>query len=178
MSAQQLLFGLLEFLVTVLISFFLTFSTYQLLLKLTPHFDQEKKLKQKNASVGLVLGSILLGQAIVVRQAIYPVMAVIQLYITGTGKNFAKFAEFLALGAGYIVLAGVLAILCILLSFWLFDKLTPGIDQYQEVRDNNLAIAVFMALFIIGISLLISSGVSALVRALIPFPNVGSIPLG
>jgi hypothetical protein len=37
---------------------------------------------------------------------------------------------------------------------------------------------VFMALFIIGISLLISSGVSALVRALIPFPNVGSIPLG
>jgi len=177
MSAQQVLFGVLEFLVTVLISFILTFMTYRFLLRLTPHFDQEKKLRQKNAAVGLVLGSILVGQAIVVRQAIYPVMAVIQLYITGTEKNLANFAKFLGLGAGYIVLGGVLAILSILMSFWLFDKLTPGIDQYYEVRENNLAIAVFMALFIIGISLLISSGVSALVRALIPFPQLGSLPL-
>jgi len=178
MSGRQVLFGLLEFIVSVLISFVLTFATYKFLLKLTPHFDEEKQLRKKNVSVGVVLGSILLGQAIVVKQAIYPVMAVIQIFTTGSNKDIVSFIKVLGLGIGYIVLAGILAILCIILSFWMFDKLTPGIDQYLEVRENNLAVAIFMALYVIGISLLISSGVSALTRALIPFPKVGSIPLG
>jgi len=58
----------------------------------------------------------------------------------------------------------------------MFNKLTPRIDHYEEIKNNNIAIALFMALFIIGICLLISAGVSGLTRALIPFPEVGSIP--
>jgi len=58
----------------------------------------------------------------------------------------------------------------------MFHRLTPRIDQYEEIKNNNIAIAIFMALFILGICLLISTGVSGLTRALIPFPEVGSIP--
>ena len=79
MSLQQVLFGLLEFLVSVAISFILVFATYRFILWLTKRFDEENQLKQKNTSVGIVLGSIILGQAIIVRQAIYPVMAVVPL---------------------------------------------------------------------------------------------------
>jgi len=177
MSGQQIIFGLLEFLVSVLISFILIFGSYRIILVLTRRIDEEKQLKKKNISVGIVLGSIFIGEALVVKQAIYPVMAVIQLFILGQEKDAGSFAEVLLYGFGYVLLAGILAILCILLSFWLFNRLTPNIDTYREIQDNNLAVAVLMALFIVGICMLMSAGVSGLVRALIPFPEVGSIPL-
>jgi putative membrane protein len=177
MSGQQIIFGLLEFLVTVLISFILIFGSYRMILVLTRRIDEEKQLKKKNVSIGVVLGSVFVGEALVVKQALYPVMAVIQLFVLGQEKDAGSFAEVLLYGLGYVLLAGILAILCILFSFWLFNRLTPNIDTYREIMDNNMAVAVLMALFIIGICLLMSAGVSGLVRALIPFPQVGSIPL-
>lgn len=178
MSAQQIIFGLLEFLVSVLISFILIFGSYRLFLILTPRFDEEHQLKKKNISVGIILGSVLLGEAIVVKQAIYPVMAVIQIFVLGEEKNILGLLKMLGLSVGYVILAGVLAIICILFSLWLFNRLTPGINQYEEIKNDNTAVALFMALLIIGICFLISAGVSGLTRALIPFPEVGSIPLG
>jgi putative membrane protein len=177
MSGQQLIFGLVEFFVSVLISFILIFGSYRIILVLTRRIDEEKQLKKKNISVGIVLGSIFIGEALVVKQALYPVMAVIQLFILGQKKDAGSFAEVLLYGLGYVLLAGILAILCILFGFWLFNRLTPNIDTYLEIQDNNLAVAVLMALFIVGICLLMSAGVSGLVRALIPFPEVGSISL-
>ncbi len=177
MSGQQIVFGLLEFLVSILISFILIFGSYRIILVLTRRIDEEKQLKKKNVSVGVVLGSVFIGEALVVKQALYPVMAVIQLFVMGQERDAGSFAEVLLYGLGYVLLAGLLAILCILFSFWLFNRLTPNIDTYREITDNNLAVAVLMALFIIGICLLMSAGVSGLVRALIPFPQIGSIPL-
>jgi uncharacterized membrane protein YjfL (UPF0719 family) len=177
MSLQQIIFGLLEFLVSIFISFILIFGSYRLLLVLTPHFDDERQLKKKNTSTGLVLGSILVGEAIVVKQAIYPVMAVIQIFIAGEEKRIPGFLKMLGYSVGYVILAGVLAIVCIIFSLWLFDKLTPRIKQYDEIKENNIAVALFMALFIVAVCMLVSSGVSGLTRALIPFPEVGSIPL-
>jgi len=177
MSSQQVIFGLLEFFVSIFISFILIFGSYRLFLWITPNLDEERQLKEKNASVGLLLGSTLLGEALVVKQAIYPVMAVIQIFVLGQEKNFANFLKMFGFSVGYVFIAGILALGCILFSFWLFNKLTPRIDHFKEIKENNIAVALFMSIFIIGISLLISAGVLGLTRALIPFPDVGSIPL-
>jgi uncharacterized membrane protein YjfL (UPF0719 family) len=177
MSGQQIIFGLLEFLVSILISFILIFGSYRIILVLTRRFDEEKQLRKKNLSVGIVLGSIFIGEALVVKQALYPVMAVIQLFVLGQEKDMGSFMKVLLFGSGYVLLAGILAIICIFFSFWLFNRMTATIDTYKEIQDNNLAVAVMMALFIIGICLLMSEGVSGLVRALIPFPEIGTIPL-
>lgn len=176
MSGQQIIFGILEFLVSVFISFILIFGSYRLFLIITPRFDEERQLRGKNTSVGIILGSILLGEAIVVKQAIYPVMAVIQIFVLGEEKSIVNFLKMLGYSVGYVILAGILALVCILFSFWLFNRLTPRIDHFDEIKNNNIAVALFMALFVLGVCLLISAGVSGLTRALIPFPEVGAIP--
>ena len=122
MSLQQIIFGLLEFSVSVLISFILIFGSYRIILVLTRRIDEEQQLKRKNVSVGIVLGSIFIGEALVVKQALYPVMAVIQLFVLGQEKDAGSFGKLLLYGFGYVLLAGILAILCILFSFWLFNR--------------------------------------------------------
>lgn len=177
MYLQQILLGLIELFVSIFISFVLIAGSYRFFIYITPRFDEERQLKKKNTAVGIVLGGILIGEVLVVKQALYPVMSVIQLFILGEEKNFADYMEMLGLSVGYVLIAGIIALGCILFSFWAFNKLTPRIDQYQEIRNNNVAVAVFMALFIVGICILISDGVSGLTKALIPFPEIGSIPL-
>ncbi len=176
MHLQQILLGLIELLVSIFISFVLIAGSYRFFIFITPRFDEERQLKKKNTAVGIVLGGILIGEVLVVKQAIYPVMSVIQLFILGEEKNFPNYLEMIGLSVGYVLLAGILALGCILFSFWAFNKLTPRIDQYEEIKNNNVAVAVFMALFILGICILISDGVSGLTKALIPFPEIGSIP--
>jgi len=178
MSVQQILFGLLEFLVSIFLSFILVFGSYRLFLILTPKFGEERQLKKKNTAVGIVLGSILFGEAIIVKQAIYPVMAVSQIFIVGEERSLVTFFKIASFSFGYVVLAGALAIVCIILILWLFNRMTPRIDQFEEIKENNVAVAVLMALCIIGVCLLMSEGVSGLTKALIPFPSVGSVPLG
>jgi uncharacterized membrane protein YjfL (UPF0719 family) len=177
MGWQQILFGLIEFFVSILISFTLIFGSYRLFLAITKRLDEERELRSGNTSVGIILGSTLLGEAIVVKQAIYPVMAVIQIFVLGQEKNVENFLKMIGYSVGYVILAGLLALACILFSLWLFNKMTPRIDQFEEIQKNNIAVAIFVALLIIAVCFLVSSGVSGLSRALIPFPDVGSTPL-
>jgi uncharacterized membrane protein YjfL (UPF0719 family) len=177
MGWQQILFGLIEFFVSILISFILIFGSYRLFLAFTSHLDEERELKAGNTSIGIILGSTILGEAIVVKQAIYPVMAVIQIFVLGQEKNIGNFVKMVGFSIGYVILAGILALACIIFSFWLFNRMTPRIDQFEEIKKNNLAVALFMGFFIITICFLISSGAAGLTRSLIPFPEVGSVPL-
>jgi uncharacterized membrane protein YjfL (UPF0719 family) len=178
MFFQQLLLGLLEFLLSILLCFVLVFGTYRLYLALTPKLDEERQLRNKNRSMGLFFGSILLGEAIVVKQAVYPVMAVVQIFITSGERGAAGFFRMLGLALGSIVLSGLLALFCMLFCLWLFNRLTPGLDLRGEIEKDNLAVAMMTGLLIVGISLLISEGVAGLTKALVPFPDVGTLPLG
>jgi uncharacterized membrane protein YjfL (UPF0719 family) len=176
MSLQQIIFGLLELLLSISTSFILIFGSYRLFLIITPRFDEERQLKKNNQAVGIVLGSIFLGEALVVKQAIYPAMSVIQIFVLEGERSLGKFLAMIGLGAGYVILSGILALASILFSLWIFTKMTPKLDEYEEIKKNNMAVALFVAFFVLSICLLLSSGVAGLTRALIPFPDVGAAP--
>jgi uncharacterized membrane protein YjfL (UPF0719 family) len=176
-SLQQVIFGLLEFLLSIFTSFILIFGSYRLFLWLTPHFDEERQLGENNTAVGIVLGGIILGEAIVVKQAIYPAMAVVQLYVLESSHSPGSFFKMLGLSVGYVLLSGILALLSILFSLWLFHRMTPRLKEYEAIKNNNVAVALFVAFFVLSVCLLMSSGVAGLTRALIPFPEVGTLPL-
>ena len=177
MGVQQLIFGLLEFFLSILTSFILIFGSYRLFLLITPRFDEERQLRENNVAVGIVLGSVFLGEAIVVKQAIYPAMAVIQIFILEGERTLGSFLKMMGLGGGYMILSGVLALASILFSLWLLTKMTFRLDEFEAIKNNNVAVALFVGFFILSICLLMSTGVSGLTRALIPFPEIGSLPL-
>ncbi len=177
MGLQQVIFGILEFLLSIFTSFILIFGSYRVFLLITPRFDEERQLRKNNTAVGIVLGAVFLGEAIIVRQAIYPAMAVIQIYVLEGQNNLGGFFKMMVLGAGYVIFSGVLALVSILFSLWIFTKMTPRLNEYEEIRNNNVAVALFVAFFVLSICLLMSTGVEGLTRALIPFPEVGSLPL-
>jgi len=60
---------------------------------------------------------------------------------------------------GAIIYSG-LGLVILTASFVLFDLLTPKVSIWKElVEEHNVAVAIFVAAFVIGMSLIISSAI-------------------
>jgi uncharacterized membrane protein YjfL (UPF0719 family) len=49
--------------------------------------------------------------------------------------------------------------------------LTQGIHEYKEIRNNNLAVALIVAVTIISITLIVKESIAVLISALLPYPQ-------
>jgi uncharacterized membrane protein YjfL (UPF0719 family) len=72
---------------------------------------------------------------------------------------------FLALTLGAALLAS---------AIWIFNRLTPGVDEVAEVRNGNVAVAVVLAAILVSFAMLASGGLDAILAGLIPFPTLPS----
>jgi uncharacterized membrane protein YjfL (UPF0719 family) len=60
-----------------------------------------------------------------------------------------------------------LAMKAVQVAMSMFDKLTPGVDEWEEMKKGNVAIGLLMAAVIYSVANVIGSGVSALTAALV-----------
>ena len=53
---------------------------------------------------------------------------------------------------------GISGILLMFIGYWLFDKLTPGIDFRKELVENkNVAVAIMVASIILGVAVILAA---------------------
>jgi uncharacterized membrane protein YjfL (UPF0719 family) len=66
-----------------------------------------------------------------------------------------------------LILGILLAIGAIYLALKVLDKLTKGIEEFEELKKGNVAVALEMAGVIIAVALVIQTGISGITTALI-----------
>ena len=71
----------------------------------------------------------------------------------------------------YISIAYSVAIVIGLISSYIYSKLTV-IDEFEEMRKDNIGVALIISSIIITLSLLTKSGVELLIESIIPYPPV------
>jgi uncharacterized membrane protein YjfL (UPF0719 family) len=168
--------GLVAYVVALFASVLLVFVTYRMNLLVTSKIDEERLLLSGNRSAALALGTIVLCQAILLRHAVFPTMAVV--------RNVILRPLTLAAGAwavGYALLffaiVGVLSFLSVVVAAWLFSKMTRALPEREEILKDNLAVAIFFALVLVGITLIVNEGLVDLSRAIVPYPESGVIQI-
>lgn len=62
------------------------------------------------------------------------------------------------------------------MSLWaglrVFTALTKNIDEFEEIKNNNIAVAIFIAVILITLSLFIEEGLSRLLQVIIYQPGI------
>jgi len=79
--------------------------------------------------------------------------------------------KYIGQGLIYISIAYTAAILIGLISTALYAKLTP-IDEFKEIKNNNLGVALIVSSIIITLTLMSKDGVALLIESIIPYPNL------
>ncbi len=149
----DLLLSLAQLVVAVFLGAITAYLAFYLFQVFTRGVDEWAELRRGNAAVGVVLGSIIVAVAIVLR----PALVVNSAAWDVGGDVFFRvlLAEALQLAIGLVLAIGTLV-----LALLLFAALTRGIDEIEELKKGNLAIAGLLAGVVLGISLLISQAVA------------------
>jgi uncharacterized membrane protein YjfL (UPF0719 family) len=145
----QLLLSLAQLAIAMVLSAVVAYLALALFQWFTRDLDEWQALRQGNAAVGIVLGAILISVAIVLRPAL-----VVDSSYWDVGR--ALFFRLLLVQAFQLMLGLVFAVGTLALALLLFATLTRGIDEVQELRDGNLAVASLVAGVVIAVGLMVS----------------------
>lgn len=176
MDVASLLAGFLAWALSVAASLVLVFGTFRLRTFLSRAVDEEALLRQGNRSAGIALGAVVLGQAILLRHAVFPSMVVLrELFLAPPSAGDVLRA--VGQSALFFLIVGLLASGSIALAGWLFARMTGSIAETEEMLRDNVAVAVFYACVVLAVAVLVNEGLEDLSRSLIPYGRTGIVHL-
>ncbi|MGW8273275.1 MAG: DUF350 domain-containing protein, partial [Thermodesulfovibrionales bacterium] len=158
----QFLLGLAQLAIAVVLSAITAYLAFYLFQWFTRDLDEWEELRQGNPAVGIVLGAIVIAVAIVLRPAL-----AVNTTFWDVGRNLylrVLLAEALQLAVGL-----VLAVIALALALYLFAGLTRGIDEVEELKKGNLAIAGLLAGVTVAVGLLVSQAVGKIMALVSSF---------
>lgn len=160
MTIENIIIGIIQLIIAVILAVISLSIGFAILDRMTSKIDEEKELAKGNVAVGIVVASIFISIAIVVQSGVNGVSVGLRNAIDG--DIYSLVASIIQLMLGM-----TLAIVGIYLSLNIFDKLTREIDEFEEIRKGNVAVALEMAGVIIAVALIVQSGVLGITSSLL-----------
>jgi uncharacterized membrane protein YjfL (UPF0719 family) len=151
-NVSELLLTLAQLAAAIILSAITAYLAFYLFQWFTRDLDEWEELRRGNAAVGIDLGAIVIAVAIVLRRAL-----IVDTAMWDVGGDL--FFRVLLAQALQLAVGLVLSVVTLALALYLFAALTRGIDEVQEIKNGNLAIAGLLAGVVIGVGLMVSQGV-------------------
>ena len=161
----QLLVSVAQIVVAVILAAIASYLGILLFNRATRDLDEWAEVRKGNAAMGFVLGSIVLGIALILRPALIVAPA------ADTGARLYPVFALLIQAAGILV-GLVLALSAIIFAVGLFDRLTGQIDELAELQRGNMAVAAVLVGVILAVSLLMSEAIEQIIAWFVSFVSL------
>ncbi len=152
--------GIIQLVIAIIlavVALYIGFSVYG---KITKGIDEQKELAKGNVAVGILIASVFIAIGIVVQSGVAGVSS-------GISKALAGDPLALVVSVVQLILGIILAVAAIYLALNVLDKLTEGVEEFEELKKGNVAVALEMAGVIITTAIIIQSGVLGITAALV-----------
>jgi uncharacterized membrane protein YjfL (UPF0719 family) len=151
-----------QLLLAVVLSALAAYLGVWLFSRATPGLDEWAELRKGNPAVGVVMGAVVVGVAIILRPALNIVSLRLDVGATlDVALRLLTQALLVAVGL-------VLSLAAIAFALWLFTRLTGELDEWAEIAKGNVGVAALLAGVILGTALL--SGVALDSALVLLFP--------
>lgn len=142
-------------------------SAYQAFGWLTRDIGGPAALRKGSLALGIVLAAVTLACGLVVKEAVFPSVATFR-SLAADGMTALAWGRALGYALAYLLVANVLALVGVGLGARLYALVTHEVDEWAEVANGNLGVAVSLGAVILLCGWFISQGASALLYALMP----------
>jgi uncharacterized membrane protein YjfL (UPF0719 family) len=158
--------GLIQLLISIIFAVLALYIGFAVLSKITKDIDEEKELAKGNVAVGIIVASVFVAIALVVQSGVSGLSVGINKAVS---VGVLSVDGLLAIGVSFIqlILGIILAVGAIYLALYILDKLTKGVEEFEEIKKGNVAVALEMGGVIIAVAVIIQSGVIGITAALI-----------
>ena len=163
---ENVVVGLIQLIISIIFAVLALYIAFAVLGKITKGVNEEKELAKGNAAVGIIVASVFVAIALVVQSGVSGISVGINKALS---VGILSVDGMLAVGTAFIqlILGIVLAVAAIYLALYILDKLTKGVDEFEEIKKGNVAVALMMGGVIIAVAVIIQSGVIGITAALV-----------
>jgi uncharacterized membrane protein YjfL (UPF0719 family) len=171
MELYSAIVGIIQLVIALILAVAALYISFNVLGKITKGIDEEKEIAKGNVAVGILVASVFIAIGVVVQSGVTGIsdglkIAVKELSFIGTNGIMPVIVPIL-MSIIQLILGIFLAIGAIYLALNILDKLTKGIDEFEELKKGNVAVALEMAGVIITVAIIVQSGVAGITSALI-----------
>lgn len=167
MNSKLTLLAIIEILSALSLGVVIMAATYLLLKYLG---KKRYDINHTNQAFGIFMASVLFSVGYLVSGVIQPLLSLFR--ILSVKESISNLMlSFIGYGAVYILTAFIVALLVCLLGMLIYNYITP-IDEIQELKNNNIAVALVVGSIIVTLSLMTRGGVELLIESFIPYPQM------
>ena len=163
---ENVVVGLIQLIISIIFAVLALYIAFAVLGKITKGVNEEKELAKGNAAVGIIVASVFVAIALVVQSGVSGISVGINKALS---VGILSLDGLVAVATAFIqlILGIVLAVAAIYLALYILDKLTKGVDEFEEIKKGNVAVALMMGGVIIAVAVIIQSGVIGITAALV-----------
>lgn len=166
----RLLLGLVQCGLAAFLSVVVVYLSYRGFARANPDFDIEAQILRGNAAAALLISCLMAGSALILREAVYPVLATLTVGLGG-GHSPSTLA---ACAAGHLLMGALLAAASAQTALRLSTRLSSRVLKPAEVRRGNLAAAFVLGSAVLVVASFARQGASSVSKSLIPQPRLGA----
>ena len=170
--------GLLQILLSLFIGIIFIYSASRIFQRFTHGIKDVEELKKNNVAVAIINSALIIALIIIVLNSIETAITIFSNTLRNPEAVFMNYIKSALLMLGHIILAGIVALGSIYIGLYVFMYLTKDLDELKEIKENNIAVSIFLSVIIIALALLLEPGIRTILDALIPFPPVSFIDTG
>ena len=163
---ENALIGIIQLIIAIILAVVALYIGFSVLTRITRGIDEEKELARGNAAVGIIIASVFFAIALVVQSGISGISVGISKALS-VGLLSADGITAIVVAFIQLILGILLAVGAIYLALSILDKLTKGVNEFEEIRKGNVAVALEMAGVIVATAVIIQSGVIGITTALL-----------
>jgi uncharacterized membrane protein YjfL (UPF0719 family) len=142
-------------------------ATYQFL----KYWGKKKyDIHHANQAYGIFMATVLFSVGMTMSSVIQPLLSLFRIFASRDMGNLELAWKFFVYGGIYIALGYVFAVVICTSGIFLYTFITP-IDEFAELKNNNIAVALIVGSIIITLSILTNNGVTLLIESFIPYPQ-------
>jgi uncharacterized membrane protein YjfL (UPF0719 family) len=157
--------GIIQLIIAVILAVVALYIGFSIFGKITKDVDEQKELAKGNVAFGIVVAAIFVAIAVVVQSGVAGISVGIS---KASVLGFTSVDGMIEISVAIIqlILGVLLAIGAIYLALNILDKLTKEVEEFEELKKGNVAVALEMAGVIIAVALIIQSGIVGITAAL------------
>lgn len=172
MNTNLFFYSLTEIIISLLFGIILLYSTYRML----DRFIKKKyDIANNNLAFSVFSSSILFSVAYLISGIKAPILNSLRMLSNDGEYEGSLILDGFKYTSLFLIIILIAIGLVIYLSINLYTKMTKDVNEFNEIKANNVAVSLIMATIIISISILIKESLYLMLETFVPYPDLPKI---
>lgn len=167
MNSQLFTLALLEIIFSIVLAIFIMFASYKILKQV---FFKTLDVKEDNMAFSIFTSGIIVSIGLILSEILPSITNVIRISLNQ--DTTVSISELLMYCGLYLFIGFIISVFINAAVFILFSILTKGINEFKEIQQNNISVAILVVAILISITLIVKNSIAVMISALVPYPSV------